>query len=276
MTNTYGVQCIENVTSFYFVDEYRFSLVVRSDTHNVLMSVLQPIAATISLLLNLCFIIVVLKNPSMRTVTNAYLTCLALSDILFSSHSALINFVAWYMTPYADDYVFMGTSGCIANTLITKVTYFFSIFIVTIVSFDRFMAICHPLKHRMMIGKTRTTRLILGCLVLATSFTIPVVYTKAFMYPLCLKYADGLEGLPAVFGTCRAKADRRSLLVARQMKFYVEIVPFVVSFIGEYALSISLGLPYLAVVKYTPPTHTHTDHENDQKFCMVWLILIVK
>ena len=225
--------CIENISYFLFVDERSYSNVARGDTQNVLMSVLQPISAIISFILNMSFIIVVLKTPSMKTVTNAYLVCLALSDILFSLHSAVINFAAWYLTPYSEDFVFMGTSGCIINTFIVKVTYFFSIFIVTTVSFDRYMAICHPLKHRMMIGKARTTRLILGCLVLAIALTIPVVYTKAFMYPLCLKYAEGLEGLPAVYGVCGAKADRRSFAIAKQIKFTVEMFPFVGSFIGK-------------------------------------------
>ena len=233
MRRTYGLQCVENMSFFLMVSEELFARVSRSQTENLMMSTLQPLTASVGTILNLMFLFIVIKVPSMRTLTNAYLACLSISDIVFLVHTAVINFTAWCLSPFVDDLAFLRRPGCIFDSFIQKFSYFSSLFIVTLVSFDRFFAICRPLQHRKINGKKRTTRLIFACLVFSAMLTIPYTYTESNYWSTCMKYPEGTTGYPDVWGVCTAKPGIFYLKLSKNIKMWVEVLPFALCFTGN-------------------------------------------
>ena len=131
-----------------------------SPGETVFFSTVFPIVTTIGLLINLSFFFVMYRVKEMQTVTNFYLGNLAAADVALLVTGGLQFIVTGINSPrFTINYSFRTAAGCIATTLFGYGAYFASVFLVTIVMFERYMAICHPLKHRMIRGKGRAVRM---------------------------------------------------------------------------------------------------------------------
>ncbi|KAK9506812.1 hypothetical protein O3M35_008678 [Rhynocoris fuscipes] len=111
----------------------------------------------------------------MRTVTNYFLVNLSFSDLMMSIFNCIFNFV--YMIN--NDWAF-GRPYCTINNFIANVTVAASVFTLTSMTLDRYLAIIRPLKPRM--SKASAQLAILGiwlaslligspCLVFSTTIT---------------------------------------------------------------------------------------------------------
>ncbi|XP_006825250.1 somatostatin receptor type 5-like [Saccoglossus kowalevskii] len=91
---------------------------------------------------NLAFMFVVFRVASMRIIPNAYLVNLAIADLLH----LLIHQVFWFT------YVFGGniTNQVVRCMLffIVRISQYVSMFTVTMLSIERFLALCRPLTYR--------------------------------------------------------------------------------------------------------------------------------
>ncbi|XP_033111926.1 gastrin/cholecystokinin type B receptor-like [Anneissia japonica] len=137
-------------------------------TDKIIITVIMPTILIIGLMGNVTFLVVVTLVQRMRTITNLYLQSLAVSDIIFLIVAIGEKLWRYLSSPYVDDQSMMGQIGCIVVYFITDMTFYSSVFLVTLAAVERFYAICRPLKHRMKIGaKERTIRLIASAWVLA-------------------------------------------------------------------------------------------------------------
>ncbi|XP_038056127.1 thyrotropin-releasing hormone receptor-like [Patiria miniata] len=109
---------------------------------------IMPALLFLGLVTNLSFLIVVVCVPFMRTATNYYLSQLAVADI-----ALLITAVGeklWYFiaSPFAMDTSVLGQAGCIWVPILKKTFSWVSMLLVTLLNFEKFYAVCWPLKHR--------------------------------------------------------------------------------------------------------------------------------
>ncbi|XP_001200694.1 uncharacterized protein LOC764408 [Strongylocentrotus purpuratus] len=100
----------------------------------------------------------------------------ASTDILIMAQ-AIVDFVACLFTP-----VFIIRSGfpklittglCRMSPLAEEAPAFMSLFLTTVISIDRYMAVCHPLRRRMTVRMTIV--LVTLCVVVSIAFNIPLV-----------------------------------------------------------------------------------------------------
>ena len=108
---------------------------------------------------NLGFLFVVYQVKSMHTVTNFYLVNIAMADMGLLAFEALVFIVAAFNNPQYDVgfFPFKSNWTCTLGSIFIYTSYFGSVFFVTVVLFDRYIAICYPLKHRSINGKRRVT-----------------------------------------------------------------------------------------------------------------------
>ena len=230
MSRTYGLHCHENNTEYLF--DFFISYIVRTQLENIITSVLQPIIACICFITNGCFLVVIVKTPSMRTITNAYLGCLSISDVIYTAIHFIIRFTAWWLSPIEDDFAFLKQHGCIIYSFMISFTYFTSMILVTIVSFERYLAICKPLNHRRITGKKRTIKLILVTCAVAAVLAAPPTYTRSSFTYTCWERPKHLEYFPAVYGACQGHFV--DVTIDRNLKLYAQVLPFSVCFVGKY------------------------------------------
>ncbi|XP_040003232.1 tachykinin receptor 3-like [Xiphias gladius] len=118
---------------------------------------------------NLVVIWIILAHRRMRTVTNYFLLNLAFSDVSMAAFNTLINFIyavhgEWYF----------GEVYCRFHNFFPVAAVFASIYSMTAIATDRYMAIVHPLKPR--LSAKATTGVIVCIWSLAVVLAFPLCY----------------------------------------------------------------------------------------------------
>ncbi|XP_022110380.1 thyrotropin-releasing hormone receptor-like [Acanthaster planci] len=193
--------------------EHILNLTVPADAAEYVVAITEQLGIIIGMLAvlafglpgNLAFLFVVYKIPHMRTVTNFFLANLAVADILFLVVTVFMYVIYLGAGPVRSDYNVARIFSCVGVFFVPHITYFTSICCVTVVSLERYYAICKPIQHRAMNTKTRAKRLVL------TSWMVPAILTAIAMpkygqlYMSCIIWPEGekYEELPQMLGFCR-------------------------------------------------------------------------
>ncbi|XP_027875109.1 tachykinin receptor 3a [Xiphophorus couchianus] len=134
---------------------------------------------------NLIVIWIILAHKRMRTVTNYFLLNLAFSDASMAAFNTLINFI---YAAHGDWY--FGDAYCKFQNFFPVTSVFASIYSMTAIAVDRYMAIIHPLKPRL------SAKVTMGVIVSIWSMAVVLAF------PLCY------------FSTTRAQPHRTICYVA--------------------------------------------------------------
>ncbi|XP_016416561.1 tachykinin receptor 3a [Sinocyclocheilus rhinocerous] len=118
---------------------------------------------------NLIVMWIILAHKRMRTVTNYFLLNLAFSDASMAAFNTLINFI--YAT-HGDWY--FGEAYCKFHNFFPVTSVFASIYSMSAIAVDRYMAIIHPLKPRL---SATATKVIIVCIwMLAVVLAFPLCF----------------------------------------------------------------------------------------------------
>ncbi|XP_072164346.1 somatostatin receptor type 5-like [Diadema setosum] len=150
-----------------------------------------PFIFTVGLLSNLAFIYATLRVPRMRNPTNCYLTNLAVTDILFLLIRVGSDILAYIISPVSGDTSYLGWHGYVYFMFVIHTAYFASLFFITLVTFDRYNAVCRPMTTRHSGRRRRaaissTSSWIVSTLLSATLFIPGVTYR----YSICLTWPN--------------------------------------------------------------------------------------
>ena len=124
-------------------------------------NICMPSIAFFGVVFNLFFILVVFRTPYMYTVTNRYLCNLACSDIFFLCVYTVHKTIELNLSSYniRKDLSNIGPSYCPVISYMTGFGLCSSTAFITLVTFERFLAICYPFKHLLLKGESYTRRL---------------------------------------------------------------------------------------------------------------------
>ncbi|XP_077461296.1 tachykinin receptor 3a [Stigmatopora argus] len=134
-----------------------------------LWSVAYSAVLAVAVFGNLIVIWIILAHKRMRTVTNYFLLNLAFSDASMAAFNTLINFIyathgEWYF----------GEAYCKFHNFFPVTSVFASIYSMTAIAVDRYMAIIHPLKPRL---SAKATTGVIACIwSLAVFLAFPLCY----------------------------------------------------------------------------------------------------
>nr|XP_028562787.1 somatostatin receptor type 5 [Podarcis muralis] len=113
---------------------------IPTSIRSVLIPIIYLMVCAVGLSGNTLVIYVVLRYAKMKTVTNIYILNLAIADVLFMLG---LPFLA---TQNAISYWPFGTFMCRLVTAFDGINQFTSIFCLTVMSLDRYLAVVHPIK----------------------------------------------------------------------------------------------------------------------------------
>ncbi|XP_071790307.1 thyrotropin-releasing hormone receptor-like [Asterias amurensis] len=152
---------------------------------------------------NLAFIYLIYRVKHMRNATNMYLTSLAVVDLTFLSIT-IFTYYFYFTSPVRTHLTTAKIVGCIGAFCMPYVTYFVSVANVTLVSLDKYNAICSPIKYIQRRNKARASKLIVGSCISGVGLAALVMlrYGKLDMY--CAVWPDKkrYRNLPVVLGYC--------------------------------------------------------------------------
>ena len=148
-----------------------------------LYQIILPCMIAFGICTNISFIWTVINTPSLHTNTYRYLVNLAITDLLF------------LMTNYISQIVYYHQSPLIRNlpTVVRIFVFFFtgcSFGTVTLVSLERFLAICYPIKHHLIKGTRRTNKLICSVWCISLCYALPLLLVSKTSN-MCIIWPDG-------------------------------------------------------------------------------------
>ena len=177
-----------------------------SETDKLIESIIIPCFSIFGFIGNLAFLWTVYRVRELNTTLNGYLANLAVCDILF-----LVFFIGWPAANLSADpdpvnraYPVNSAFGCVCYVVTTRLWYFASVKLTTLISIERYLAICHPIKHRMITGKKYNIKLL--CFVWMASMAITLTIIPRFMVfkHFCLIWPETEEfaNTPSSFNGC--------------------------------------------------------------------------
>ena len=170
--------------------------------------IVVPIVGFVGLSGNIAFLFVVYRVKEMRTTTNFYLSNLAVADAC-----VLVNAAIQYLWSYNTSPLDFGTFtlrtplACLLPNLLIYLCYFASIFLVTFVTGERYLAICHVLKFRI---STRRTLILNAITWLLSIFLAGFTSTYAVVNIVCVTWPsddDRYSSYPTRIPTCFSACD---------------------------------------------------------------------
>ncbi|XP_023198326.1 substance-P receptor-like [Xiphophorus maculatus] len=143
----------------------------------VLWAIAYSCIVVVSVVGNVTVIWIIMAHKRMRTVTNYFLLNLAFAEVSMSVFNTVINFVyavhnEWYF----------GLIYCRFHNFFPIAAVFASIYSMTAIALDRYMAIIHPLQQRM---SSKETKVVVGVIwVLALFLAFPQYhYSNTYQLP---------------------------------------------------------------------------------------------
>ncbi|XP_038059963.1 neuropeptides capa receptor-like [Patiria miniata] len=178
---------------------------------------------------NLTFLITVFRVQAMRNATNMYLTSLAVVDLTFLSIS-IFTYFFYFNNTVRTHLITADVVGCIGAFIVPYFTYFLSISTVTLVTLDRYNAVCNPISYIQRRNKLRALRLIIGSWVVAVLLAGLVIPRFARKVKFCAVWPDTekYQDLPVVLGYC-VSISAAGLIVGHLVEAVVFVVALVVN-----------------------------------------------
>ena len=183
---------------------------------------------------NILVVVVVRRSRSMHTPTNCYLVSLAIADITVLTAAVPNEVYMYFLVAQAWNW---GNAGCAILVFLQNMGINASALSVTAFTVERFIAICLPLKARVICTVSRAKRIILAVWLFAFCYSIPWVFLTKVEPVLYIGVSDVQQ--------CTFKLSRQEYLgyfFADIVLFY--LVPLLIS---------SVLYTRIAVVVFRPP-----------------------
>ncbi|KAJ8037358.1 Mu-type opioid receptor [Holothuria leucospilota] len=190
---------------------------------------LQPLVALVGILGNLAFMFIVWKVPHMRNSMNIILLNLSVADLLYLVVGTTERFFNVLLSPVLGYTIFFGhILQCLIIFPLVNFVTFTSLLLVSLISVDRYIAICKPLQHIKMAGRRQAhayVRLVWVFSLLLALILLPStmeLLTICFQWPNTEKY----ENFPAKVELCNSRND-----IWFSVDQCVQILPFFIALI---------------------------------------------
>ena len=174
------------------------------ELESILISYVFPVILFFGFLGNVAFLFTLIRVRSMQTITNAYLANLSVADLCFIIFIGFRYIWTIASSPKVFTNPFTQDIGCLSLSFVTFFAYFASSGVVNLVSYERYLAICHPLKHRYFNSKKRTAKMLTGMWLIAIVVAASVAPRAGKSIRFCVAWPDRqlYINLPIILYTC--------------------------------------------------------------------------
>ena len=213
-----------NNTACYYLSTEEAEAFVYSTTETVLITVFLPVVSAIGILLNAAFLFTVYRVEDMRTTTNIYLANLAVADEMLLV-IRLANYLGRYLylpirysvTPFTNRFI------CGTPLLLIFLFSFASVFFISLVAFERYMAICRPSIHRQTNSRTRAFRLSLMSWI--ASLVIVACHSGSFsISKYCFIFPTAPKVLMHILISFRSELSFQSMTIIDSCQFLLACI----------------------------------------------------
>ena len=229
-----------------------------------------PIIFVIGFCGNSAFFLVLARVKTMRTMTNIYLANLAAADLLVLVTTLLFRSWRYVSDPYVVwNRPFRTNAGCGVYVFVFGVSFFASMFFITLVSFDRYFAICQPLKYRSLKNKKREQYCLMFLVwCVSAVLSIPVTFAFSKLVRVCLTWPSipKYDAFPDVGRRCYPVYP-----VLKDVSDVLQTVPFISALITNTILYIKI-IRQLTLMKAPGENANKASEKAKQRITMTLLV----
>lgn len=184
-----------------------------TDIFTAYIAIVLPIILFIGVIDNALFLMVVRKISSMKNVTNAYLSSLAIADILYLFF--VIGHKLWKIIGSPEvriDDSCLGPAGCVVLFVGSSATFFASLCFITLVAWERRQAVRYP--H--LVGKnrfhtrTKALKMITFSWLISLVMAVSLIPSFVIFKMVCISWPEGetFEEYPRKVYICSSVSKR--------------------------------------------------------------------
>ena len=229
-----------------------------------------PVVFVIGSLGNVAFFLLIARVKTMRTTVNFYLANLAAADLITLSVVSIIQLWRYVDFKQVESWPFHTNFGCGLYSFTIHFSSLSSILLITIVSFDRYFAICHPLKYRITKVKkkgsfmvTLLAWIISSVLSLFRALAFGKLVYECILWPSREKY----KHFPETIKQCKTI---HPFLQEDILEHVIHTAPFITAFVTNTIINTRI-VQKLA----KPPPGENGNQQNYQiKRIITWMLLI--
>ena len=233
----------------------------------LVQKIFVPIFFVIGFIGNVAFLLVLARVKMMRTITNFYLANLAVADVMTLSLETFARPWLYLGSKQVKSQLFHSNFGCaIVSFAIHQIA---STFVITIVSFDRYFVICHPLKYRNTKIKTR-----IGCILTFMSWIISAVLSffrsladgRLVYVCILLPPSEKYSHLPSTVKEC---IPIKPFFQEDILEYLNHSVPFFTALFTNVIITITI----IQRLMRPPPGENANQQNNQMKRRITWMLL---
>ena len=235
LVNSTSISCTIPETIFNLTDPDKAYHFLYGPVDTIIITVIIPIISVVGIVGNAAFIYMSYRVPELRSATvTSYLVHLAVCDILF-----LLFINGWYaaaltMSPVNSSYPVNSIFGCAMWTITTHWWYLASLGLITLISMERYFAICQPVTHRNARGKkARSTKQIVATWLCSLLLTLTLIPRYSRFVTNCMLWPDSedFENLPNTVNDCEPMSKSADIYAS-----FMEIITLLLTMIINIAL----------------------------------------
>ena len=209
-------ECLSsNIIFINLILDHQLSDLYYTTGQAILIQVLYPIVAALGFIGNASFLVVLVYVRDMHTITNLYLGNLAVANLMELLLSTLRHFRGLYGSRgFANADNIESSLWCIIDKAAVHVFFYSSLGFVTLVSLERFFAVCYPIKYRNAVSKARAIKYITFTWILALITTGVITPTWWKVTKFCVVWDEVGNKSATVYSYCDAAGPAFSKLHA--------------------------------------------------------------
>ena len=199
-----------------------------------------PILAVLGLAGNGAFLFMISRLSRMKTMVNLFLVNLAVNDIVFLTCLTVYCIAMYLLSPLSLRHPFDNTHSCLIVSLVFFSAYYCSISIVTLVSVERFYAVCHPLRQLKMQNTYHAFKPLSVAYLISIILAVVTSLRRSHITEFCLKWPQNgqYENMPNVFRYCGPLSGINVIEAAMEILF--SVLFFLAAFIN--------GILYIKII----------------------------
>ena len=211
------------LNTFYIPNDTIANALLQTEFDYLVAMYFVPTLALLGTFGNISFLFMLIRLPYMRTNVNAYLANLAIVDSLYLLIVAPIHIYSVYESPIDLSFPFTGEYSCLAFFAVGYLSYYSSVGLITVISYERYYAICWPLRHRKIRGRTRTTALLTMSWIVAVVLSGFTLTRRADLVVTCYIWpdTDKYRNIPTRYNTCGPIGGRSFYVISMTILYIV-------------------------------------------------------
>ena len=205
--------CLDAGTIINLTDPILAEQWIFTEVDDLLYTFIGPIVTMIGVLGNSAFLILLLTVPSLQSSVTALMSNLAVTDIMFLVITPIWAILDYVTSKIALDYPVKSYASCFTCMASVGIPYNASLGFVTLISVERYLAICMPLRHKMIKGRKRTARLI--ATVWFIGLALALIYVSGYkLQKTCLLWPEDkvFHNLPVIIQLCSSNSVVRRVI----------------------------------------------------------------